>query len=181
MSSQIIQPLGPEGIVNTITHGCARMSSATTYSSTQNWIAANRAYYVRVILPRPVNILSLFWINGSAVAGNIDIGIYDGDTLKKIVTSGSIARSGTNALQRHTPTNPILLKAGVYFFAHSSDTTTNSRTVSSLFTSVAVADLVCLFAESSAFPLPDPITPASVPSGTNLYPLIGAFTDKCGL
>jgi hypothetical protein len=177
----IIQPVGPEGILHTITHRCAIMSSSTSYSRTQNWITANRAYYVRVILPRAANILSLFWINGSAAAGNVDIGIYDGDTLAKIVTAGSTARSGTDTLQRVTLTNPLFLKAGVYFFAHASDTTTNSRTVSALFTSAAVGDLSDLFSQTSAFPLPDPIVPASLPSGTSLYPLIGAFTDKCGL
>lgn len=176
-----MQDNGPEGIINSISHmaGCIQ-SSGSAYTAGTNWGVANRAVYCLILIPHGVTITALWWINGTLASGNVDTGIYDALTHKKVITTGSTARSGTNVLQSVTLTNSVFLRPGMYYLAHNSDTSTNSRTVATFFT---VSDMTILAAgiETSAFPLPDPITPVIATAASTPYPIIGCYTDKCGL
>ncbi len=60
---------------------------------------ANRLIFLPLVTVQPVLVAQFFWINGSAVSGNTDVGIYDFAGTTKLGSSGSIANSGTTTLQ----------------------------------------------------------------------------------
>jgi hypothetical protein len=144
-----------------------------------NWPAANKAYYVRINIYKPIVIVSLWWENGTAASGNVDTGIYDGRTLAKIVSTGSTARSGTNSFQKVTLTNPVLLKQGEYLLGHASDTSTNSRTGFMNAGNAATCDLSVAYEQATAFALPATAVPVQQTTGF-IIPIIGGFSDKYG-
>lgn len=174
--------LGPDGIISTMTHSSGRtVVTGATFQSATNWPTANKAYYVRIMVPFPSLITAIFWVNGSAASGNVDTGIYDSRTLTKLASTGSTARVGTSATQKVTLTNPVLLLPGEYLMAHVSDTTTNSRTAQYIRSLLGDIELEAGSGqETSAFPLPATATPVTETS-TFLIPVVGLITSRCGL
>lgn len=64
-------------------------------------------------------------MNGAAVSGNVDIGIYD-SLGNKIANVGSTAQAGTTAPQRINFATPVQLKPGRYYLAIVLDNTTGA-------------------------------------------------------
>src|SRR5690349_17282906 len=77
--------------------GLAR-SMAVAIASSTAWPSANLAIYTPVLVYQPVTIAKMAVNNGSAVSGNIDVGIYDA-TWARRVSAGSTAQAGTSAIQ----------------------------------------------------------------------------------
>jgi hypothetical protein len=104
----------------------ARLTSFTAASA--SWPAADRAYLVPFSLDFPFTVRRVLAYNGSTVAGNFDIGVYDryGSLIFNI---GSTAQSGASVIQQVALGSPIELPPGIYGMAisRSSTSATNFR------------------------------------------------------
>lgn len=134
-------------------------------------IVANKAYFVPFTLNEEVTVYAMGWINGTQVAGNIDVGIYYEDGVR-LLSTGSTLQAGTTASQVVDVTDTVV-KPGNYYLAMAGDTTT-AQVVYRV--SMGVLPQICLGVKhlTSAFPLPS--TAAFVDAATNAwYPLVIAF------
>jgi len=146
-------------------HAQTLTGDAGTYST------ADRALYVPMKIPHTINVNKVWWTNGSAVAGNIDVGVFTtGGT--RMVSSGSTAQSGTNAVQSVDVTDTLLTR-GLYFFAISCSST-SSRFAGALNCPERILYLTGTRFENSAVPLPSTATFSEF-TGTSslLLPIFG--------
>ena len=130
--------------------------------------AANDAIFVPFTVHQSVLIKRLFSMNGSAVSGNIDMGIYTADGAR-MTSIGSTAQSGTNQPQFFDITD-LLIGPGLYYLAVALDNTTGT-----LFRSnptVTRLQTLGMAKQASAFALPSTATFASVTAA--YLPLMGA-------
>jgi hypothetical protein len=118
------------------------------------WPTANKALTVPFSVFSPITIVKMFVINGAAVSGNIDVGIYS-KASQKLVSSGSTAQAGTSAIQEFNITDTLLMP-GMYFFAVALDNTTG--TLEMWNPNAAIGKSLGVFEQSSAFPLPSTLT-----------------------
>lgn len=79
-------------------------------------------YIAELNIEAPVRATGIALFNGSAVAGNIKLGLYN-SAGKLIAQTASTAQSGTDAFQRVAFTAPINLKPGVYYMASTHNNT----------------------------------------------------------
>lgn len=142
------------------------LTNGTTPASTV-WPAANDALFIPFTVKQPLVVKTLFSANGTAVSGNIDLGIYTKGG-KRIVSSGSIAHAGTSVLQFYDFTD-FILGQGLYYMALAVDNTTATFFRSNL--SSSILQCVGVAKQASAFPLPATATFATVTA--NYLPLIG--------
>lgn len=142
------------GLYNAVNHLAATASA--TYPT------ANMALYVPFWLPTPLTAIQMFVFNGATVSGNIDVGIYAADGTR-IVSSGSTAQAGTNALQAFDITD-TLLGPGNYYLAIAADNTTGTQ-FRTTFAARHAAGQGC-FTQASAFALPATATFATVSAGS---------------
>jgi hypothetical protein len=133
----------------------ARLNAIASPGSGQAW-SANAAIYVPLLLDWPYNARRMFWVNGAAVGGNSDVGLY---TLggARLWSAGSTACSGGSAPQYTTVTPDIVLQPGQpYFMAFAHDVATASQIFGvggTTFT--APWGRACgVYQQASAFPLP---------------------------
>lgn len=117
------------------------------------WPTANLAIYIPVEIFNPVTIAKMSVNNGTAVSGNIDVGIYDAGG-KRLVSKGSTAQAGTSAIQTFDITD-TLLNPGLCYMAVALDNNTGTLAA---WTGVIGLDMECcgLMQQASAFALPDP-------------------------
>ena len=69
------------------------------WTTSQTWGTGSKALYIPFIIGKPILIKRCMWINSSTVSGNIDVGIYDYNGVRK-VSSGSTALAGATAVAR---------------------------------------------------------------------------------
>jgi hypothetical protein len=163
-----VQPWSLESIGNhlrTISNSSLNGTASATY------ISANRAIYIPFALASTATFVKMFVINGAAVSGNIDVGIYN-EAGTRLVSSGSTAQAGTSAIQEFDITDTTLSE-GIYYLAVAMDNTTGTLqrgTGSSLrlqMTGMAI--------QASAFPLPATATFAAL-AASDYVPCIAATT-----
>jgi hypothetical protein len=98
---------------------------ADTAPNSVAWPTANRALYVPFTISEPgYTATQMFVYNGTAVSGNIDVGIYD-VTLARLVSMGSTAQAGTSAIQTFNITDTAL-PPGRYWMGVAMDNTTGT-------------------------------------------------------
>jgi hypothetical protein len=97
-----------------------------TFPSAGAWGTANLVSYLPLTIFDPITLTKLGIFNGSTVAGNHDLGIYDGLTLAQIVATGSVARTGNGNLLQMTTVTTTTLQPGFYFFGATLSTTTDT-------------------------------------------------------
>lgn len=129
--------------------------------------SANRAIYIPFHIDEPLLASLLFCANGATASGNVDMGIYSASFVR-LVSIGSTAQAGTNAIQTFDITD-TLLAAGDYYFGIAVDNTT--ATLIQANPGVPMAQSSGLLMQASAFPLPATATPVTVSSGYT--PLVG--------
>jgi len=132
------------------------------------WPSANRALFVPFRISRPFIISTLYWVNGNAVSGNIDIGIYSSDGTK-IISKGSTAQATTNVLQSVSVTSTEI-GAGLFYIGIAVDNT--SASLSSISTNSNLLKIIGCAQMASAFTLPATATFATVSS--SYLPMVGA-------
>lgn len=148
-----------------VVHGALSGGSAP---SSATFPASNDALFVPFTLKQSVLVKRLFAINGGAVSGNIDVGLYSEDGAR-VVSSGSTAQSGTSAPQFFDVTD-LVIGPGRYYFAVAMDNTTG--TIFRANTPVARMQAMGCAKQATAFALPSSATFATVTA--TFIPLIGA-------
>ena len=134
------------------------------------WPSNNYAIFYPFSLSRRITVQSLFCMNGATAAGNIDMGIYTMDGTR-IVSAGSTAQSGTNAIQALTIT-PTQLSPGFYYLAIAASSTSTTIFGHSVYSNI-YERFMGTAGMASAFPLP---ATATLASGGNLMFLIALTT-----
>lgn len=93
MPSNVINPYSPESIGSTLSvlGGISAPASATNPTG-------SFCVYVPFFTTAPMLINSVYWHNGSTVAGNVDVGVYDAGRVR-LFSSGVQLQSGTTNIQ----------------------------------------------------------------------------------
>jgi hypothetical protein len=138
--------------------------------SSQNFVTVNLAVFVPFSVPEPITITKLGWVNGTAVAGNLDAGIYD-TSGTRLVSSGTTAQASTSTAQVVDVTDTILGR-GVYYLALASDTSGITQKVFAAIPAAGIAQSLGLLQMATAFVLPNPATYAKYVSA--FVPLVFA-------
>ncbi len=92
-----------------------------TYASAV-YPTANKIYYIPFRIGATVLVKRLYCVNGAAVSGNIDLGVYDQNG-KRLIVAGSTAQASTNVPQAIDTTDTELLPGCYYFGIQCSNTT----------------------------------------------------------
>lgn len=121
----IIYPdAGARPVLNTLEEQARVCGTQADFTSQVPFDAA-AAYAIPVWLPRPKLIKRLAVLNGAAVAGNVDVGIYLPEAMdrygsqrpsKLLVSSGATAQAGTSQWQVLNISD-VSLPMGLYFLA----------------------------------------------------------------
>jgi hypothetical protein len=130
---------------------------------------ANDAVYVPIWIPQTAVFVSGYVYNGSAPAGNCDIGIYAFDGTK-LGSTGATAKSGASAIQRIALSASVTLTPGRYYIAYSE----SASTVNSVFAWAAQVNngkWAGMYRQATAHPLPSPATFATRASA--ILPIFG--------
>ena len=135
-----------------------------------NYVTANLAVFIPFGVPEAVTVTKLWFSNGAAVAGLLDVAIYD-PAGTRLVSTGSTGQSGTNRIQV-VDVGDIALGRGVYYLAISSDTSGATQKVFAAAPAAAIGQAMGLLQQASAFVLPATATFAAFTS---------AFVPLCGL
>lgn len=118
--------------------------------------AANAAIYMPFRTSATVVIATIEVLNGAAVSGNVDVGIYD-EAQRRLVSSGSTAQAGTNVIQVFNITDTPLAP-GLFYMALACDNTTATfiRTAAPVYETRPLG----MAQQASAFALPATATMA---------------------
>lgn len=163
------------GVLSTLTLGGLGVplrAIAATLNASIAWPVANLAIYEPSIIYQPLTIVKMSILNGTAVSGNVDIGIYDAGGAK-LVTAGSTAQAGTSAIQTFDITD-TLLRPGLYYMALALDNTTGTVEGVSGLTAID-AEILGVMQQASAFAMPSPATFAAF--AQTLLPFIAMHTQ----
>lgn len=124
------------------------------------WPTNNKAIYIPFRLTRPFVFDKLFILNGATASGNIDLGVYSADGTK-IVSKGSTAQSGTNAIQSLAVSSTELGPGLFYMAAAFSSTSGTSFRINPSVSGITVINQAGIAMQTSAFALPATATFAS--------------------
>jgi hypothetical protein len=124
--------------------------------ASQNFVTANLAVFIPFWVPAPVVIYSMAWLNGTAVAGNLDCGIYS-EAGTRLVSAGSTAQASANAVQVVNVADTTLAR-GRYYLAFASDTSGATQKVSAVLPAAVVGQGLGLLQMAAAFALPANVT-----------------------
>jgi hypothetical protein len=150
-------------------------AAGITLSSTGVWGVASAAVYVPILVRTPMTVYQLAWGNGATLSGNVDVGLYDGTSKARLVSTGSTAQAGVSALQAvdvaDTPVPP-----GLHYLAMAMDNTVGVVNRGQLV-SAAPGRACGMAQQASAFPLPSTATFAALTS-VSLVPLVIAAIES---
>lgn len=161
----------PDGLVCiTPFHGCSLGGAGGGLGTPASAVypAANRALYIPFRISTPFLVKTLFCLNGAAVSGNIDVGIF-GQAGARLVSAGSTPQAGTNAIQIFDVTD-TLLGPGRFYLAVAMDNGTGTLFRSAPTTVFPAGQGAAQ--QATAFALPATATLATYSSG--YIPVIGA-------
>jgi hypothetical protein len=135
---------------------------------------ANQAYYYPIWLAHAIVVTTLWWQNGTTVAGNVDCGLYT-DNGVRLVSTGSTAQAGSLALQAVDIADTPVPGGLVYLAFVASSTSANFRTVGAGTGGVTPGCMASTYLQAAAFPLPNPATFATSRSAFNKIFKVGAL------
>ena len=139
----------------------------TTTPVTTAWGTANLAIYIPFYSNTMWKFTTFSWRNGTTASGNIDCGLYTFDGVK-LVSTGTVAQSGTSAIQNATVASTTI-GVGVFFLAMALSSATGTiYCVSEINAGLAISHGI--FNQGTAFNLPATATFADPTS--LLVPLI---------
>lgn len=156
MPTLSVRPRGISTLTITSWAGLQSLESEYQHASptfaSNNWIAANVAIYVPFWTPEPITVTSMWWQNGAAVAGHIDVGVYD-EAGNALVTKGSTSQAGTSTMQTVDVTDTVIAR-GNYYMAMSSDTSGATQKVQAALPILQHPQAFGFLEQTSAFALP---------------------------
>lgn len=135
-----------------------------------NWQAINRALLFPLILPSNLDVVQCFMVNGAAVSGNSDIGLYDSGG-NRLFHTGAI--NNVPAGLQGVTLNPFvysLLKNTFYFLALSLDNATHRFRG---LQPTSHEGSWGFWAAAASYPLPATITPTVSTVVTDIVPFFG--------
>lgn len=91
--------------------------------SNSPWPTNNLVLYIPFSPPRTEDVVRVGWVNGSTASANIQVGIYDAAG-NRLVTSGTVAQSGTAAVQTSTVAAVRISQGLRYYFGVAGETAT---------------------------------------------------------
>lgn len=91
------------------------ISAAKLTPGSATYPSANMAVFMPFAIAGPYLVRKVYWANGTAVAGNVDVGVYSWDGTR-LFSAGSTAQAGTTAIQSVDITD-YLLTPGSYYLA----------------------------------------------------------------
>jgi hypothetical protein len=147
--------------------------NAAQIAQSQNYIAVGMVVYVPFWVPESVTFTKMWWANGTAVAGNYDVGIYATDgTL--LVSSGSTAAANANNLQSVDITDTTVAR-GTYYMAIVSDTSGTTQKIMSALPAAGIPQSFGLLQQASVtLPLATNASPATFAKYASAFvPLFG--------
>lgn len=119
---------------------------------------ANLALFFPFVLSAGLLVKKVAWFNGTAVSGNVDMGVYD-QVGARLFSTGSTVQSGTSTKQEVDITDYYLTPA-LYYFALACNNTT-ATFLRSLVSQELARVLGCV-EMTTAFPLPATATYAQM-------------------
>ena len=167
----LVLPHGAVTITPNTIHSVGAAAGTFGLAASATWVTANAAIYVPFRIAQPLTVVKLFMLNGAAVSGNVDVGIYgisDAGTPTRMVSSGSTAQSGVSVIQEFNITD-TLIGPGLFYLALAVDNTT--ATFLRQVTLIANLELLGAAQQATAFPLPATATFAVVTS--SYLPMFG--------
>ncbi len=120
------------------------------FDSSQNYVAVNVGVFVPFTIPEAVTFTKLGWGNGSAVAGNLDVGLFAEDGTM-IVAAGITAQLNTTTLQVVDITDTTLAR-GRYYLGLTSDTSGITQKVRASLPVAGILQALGLLQDSAAAP-----------------------------
>lgn len=155
--------------------GAPMWAQALTLPSSNNYIAANVVCFYPFGLPEPAVVTKLYWVNGAAVAGNYDAGVYD-EAGTLLVSTGSVAAASANAFQVTDVTDTTLAR-GRYYMAIVSDTSGATQTIISLVPAAGILQSLGMLEQAGVtLPLATNASPATFAKYTRAFiPYTGAL------
>lgn len=140
---------------------------------TNNFVTANLAVFIPFWVAESVVMTKMGWLNGSAVAGNLDCGIYD-EAGTRLVSIGSTLQVVVSAWQTVDITDTTLAR-GRYYLAFTSDTSGVTQKVGAVLPAAAIPQSLGLLQQASGFPLSTNANPATYAIYTSAFvPLVMA-------
>ena len=157
------QSLGPQ------LRFCGQIANALS----QNYVTANLVVYVPFWVPESVTFTKMFWVNGTAVAGNYDVGIYTTDGTR-LVSMGSTAAAGISQIQTVNITDTTVAR-GTYYMAIVSDTSGTTQKILAALPAAGIPQALGLLQQASVtLPLSTNASPATFAKYTSAFvPLFG--------
>jgi hypothetical protein len=128
-------------------------------------------------------ILRATWENGATVAGNVSVAIYNSEWRQVKDTAGNAAQ--VNALMAGASVQQVLafaaliwLPPGLYYLGFSSNSATATLGTYTAVSAAGILRAMGVFMQATAYPLPDPATPAVM---TKLFvPSVAIVTNPVG-
>lgn len=151
-------------------------TSAITAFVSGTYAAANRAHFIPFRIYEPITITKLFVQNGTAVSGNVDVGIYSttgNSPDRRILSTGSTAQAGISSIQEFDVTDTDLFP-GAYYMAIAMD-----NVVGTILRKAATPVINVrsgMWIQNTAFPLPTTVGTLAVPTTTPLMGLLNKRT-----
>lgn len=163
---RILGPLSPEFSISSL---CA-IHDAVASSA---WAAANDPIALAFRLSDAMVVEQLGWANGTSAGGNIDVGIYTASWVR-LVSTGSQASTGNNAVQWVDVTDTALLPNTQYYLVGARDNATANRQRTHNMSTLAVGHALSGSYDSTtdAFPLPDPLTDMALATAFTVCPVL---------
>jgi hypothetical protein len=151
-------------------------NSTPSDTNGQAWRANFRILYIPFRLDWPYRVAKVFWCNGNATGGNVDMGIMDRFGTR-LYHTGSTVQAGTSAPQ--TVTGGLALPAGRYYWAIQLSSTSGKLELIQHFTNDPISTRVTGVLRETTDPVAIGIpTTASFATVTNgEYPLVGMTDD----
>lgn len=141
-------------------------------SMSSNW-TAQLAVYIPMSFPMAVPVKKLWWINGSNITSNSDVGIYD-SAGNKIVSTGAIA-GGTASQLTSNDVGDLTLPPGEYYFAGWRATTDRFGLAGGIVHVTMLQAMGVRYEGSLASGLPSTATFAT-PASSVFFPILGVDT-----
>ena len=153
------------------------IGSSVSAPADAGWPAGNLAIFVPLSIPFAYPISRVFWINGSAIGANIDVGIYDVVTLKRLTSIGATAQVGISAVQ-YANLGYVLPPGSYYIGITSSLSGGTGRIAVNSGAGQNTMRMRGLVQMATANPLPATLVPAAV--GQQTWPFCGITRTVSG-
>jgi hypothetical protein len=168
----------PRGFISTFGKECAwySMMRIVAGGSTvaTGWQVANTGIIIPFVLNTPFMVRQVMTENGATIGASYDVTWWDRTLTTKLFTTGSVAQSGTSALQIVDVTD-TLIPAGETFVTFNVNNTTGLHRLS-IGGSATAFHLAGIRQFAGAVPVASSITPAQASTMSNV-PYIG-FASK---